>query len=313
MLKVVLRRLVSAIPLLLAITLFVFLLFQISGIDPAKDLAGPNPTPKIVNALRVQFGLNGSFFHRYTTWVWDALHGNLGISYSTTQPVTTLIAQRYSIDLSLVVLSLVISLLVAVPAGILAALRPRGFMDRLVTLGSSLGIALPGFWLAILLVILFSVQLHWFPAIGYKPLSAGFVPWIRSLVLPAISLGLLLAASIALQLKAAMLDVMGKEYILAAEAKGLPEHKVVLKHALKNAAIPVVTVLGFRVAGLIGAAVLIENVFDIDGMGALAARGAVVGDVPVVLGITVVTTLFVLFVNLMVDMSYLYFDPRTRK
>jgi len=164
-----------------------------------------------------------------------------------------------------------------------------------------------------MLVLLFAVKLKWLPAIGYEPLSAGLTTWFRYLILPVIALALLGTAAIALQTKAAMIEVLGSDYILAAQAKGLPRRTVIGKHALKNAAIPVVTILGFRVAGLFGGSVLIESVFAMDGMGSLAVRSTLSGDLPVIIAITVITVLMVVVVNLAVDMSYLYFDPRTRK
>jgi len=313
MLRTLWRRILWAIPLFLLITFFIFLMFDLAAVDPAERIAGEAATPDQVAALRTEFGLHGSVLSRYSTWLGNVMHGDFGTSYVTREKVTQLIGERYSVTLSLSLLALVLSLVIAIPMGIAAAMRPRGPVDRLVTVGASLGISVPGFWLAVMLVLLFAVKLKWLPAIGYEPLSAGLTTWFRYLILPVIALALLGTAAIALQTKAAMIEVLGSDYILAAQAKGLPRRTVIGKHALKNAAIPVVTILGFRVAGLFGGSVLIESVFAMDGMGSLAVRSTLSGDLPVIIAITVITVLMVVVVNLAVDMSYLYFDPRTRK
>jgi len=313
MLKTVVRRLLWALPLFLLITFFIFAMFDLASTDPAQRLAGETATPERVEELRREFGLDGSLVSRYGTWVADAVHGDLGTSYVTREQVTTLIGDRWSITLSLSLLALGLSLVIAVPMGIVAALHPRGLSDRFVTMMASVGVSVPAFWLALLLVLLFSVKLGWLPAIGYRPLSAGVGAWFEYLILPMVALGLLGVAAIALQTKGSMMEVLSSDYILAAEAKGLPRRKVIFKHALKNAAIPIVTVLGFRVANLFGGAVLVEAVFAMDGMGSLAVRSTLNADLPVVIGITVITVLMVVAINLAVDMSYLYFDPRTRR
>ena len=313
MLKTVVRRLLWALPLFLLITFFIFAMFDLASTDPAQRLAGETATPERVEELRREFGLDGSLVSRYGTWVADAVHGDLGTSYVTREQVTTLIGDRWSITLSLSLLALGLSLVIAVPMGIVAALHPRGLSDRFVTMMASVGVSVPAFWLALLLVLLFSVKLGWLPAIGYRPLSAGVGAWFEYLILPMVALGLLGVAAIALQTKGSMMEVLSSDYILAAEAKGLSRSKVLFKHALKNAAIPIVTVLGFRVANLFGGAVLVEAVFAMDGMGSLAVRSTLNADLPVVIGITVITVLMVVAINLAVDMSYLYFDPRTRR
>lgn len=313
MLKTIVRRLLWALPLFLLITFFIFAMFDLASTDPAQRLAGETATPERVEELRREFGLDGSLVSRYGTWFSGAVHGDLGTSYVTREQVTTLIGDRWSITVSLSLLALGLSLVIAVPMGIVAALHPRGLSDRFVTMMASVGVSVPAFWLALLLVLLFSVKLGWLPAIGYRPLSAGVGAWFEYLILPMVALGLLGVAAIALQTKASMMEVLSSDYILAAEAKGLPRRKVIFKHALKNAAIPIVTVLGFRVANLFGGAVLVEAVFAMDGMGSLAVRSTLNADLPVVIGITVITVLMVVAINLAVDMSYLYFDPRTRR
>lgn len=312
MILVLIRRLLWAVPMFICVTFFIFVLFDLAPTDPATKLAGEFASPEQVEALREELGLHGSLIGRYADWLSGAVQGDLGVSFSTREGVSDLIRDRWVITATLTFFALLLSLLIAIPAGVLAAMHPRSVIDRLVTLGASLGVAIPSFWLGLMLVYVFAVRVRWLPVIGYEPLSAGLVEWLRHLVLPVVALSLLGIATIALQLKAAMLEVMGREYILAAEARGLPRRTIVLKHALKNAAVPVVTVLGFRVAALFGGAVVIETVFAIDGLGPLAVRSTLSGDLPVVVAITALTLLLVILVNTAVDMSYRYFDPRTR-
>jgi peptide/nickel transport system permease protein len=231
---------------------------------------------------------------------------------STTESVDRMIAERLPITLSLTALALVISIVLGLAGGILAALYPRRLPDRLVTVLGSLGIAMPSFWVGLLLVIFFAVDHDWFPALGYAALSDGVGPWLWHLVLPAITLALLPVAEMALQVKGALAEVLGREYILAAQARGLSPASVILKHALKNAAIPVVTVLGFRVAQLLGGTVIVESVFVLNGLGTLAITAALAADVPVLLALTILTTMAVVVINLLVDASYFYFNPKVR-
>jgi peptide/nickel transport system permease protein len=203
-------------------------------------------------------------------------------------------------------------MILSVVIGTLAAVRPDTFLDRAITSICALFIATPGFWLGYLLVLWFAVKLGWLPAIGYRPLSDGFWPWFSHIILPAMTLVPLAAATMTLQLRGSLLEVLGKDYILAARAKGLLPRQVVLKHGLKNALAPVVTLLGFHLAAILGGSVIVENVFAIPGMGSLAVQATLTKDVPTLLGVVTVTTLIVVIVNSLIDVLYGYLNPRVR-
>lgn len=312
MIKLVARRLLSSIPLLLVVSFAVFLLIDLAPGDPAYRLAGDNPSPEQVEQVRKALRLDDPLVVRYGRWVGDLAQGSLGTSMSTSEPVSELVARRLPITLSLTALALLISIAVGLAAGVVAAIFPNRWPDRLVIALGSAGIAVPSFWLGLLLVIFFAVERDWFPALGYEPLSDGFWPWLHHLALPSITLAILPTAEMALQVRASVLEVLNRDYILAARARGLAPASIVLKHALKNAAIPVVTVLGFRVSQLLGGSVIVESVFVLNGVGTLAIISALSSDMPVMLALTVITTLAVVVINLCVDSSYAYFNPKVR-
>jgi peptide/nickel transport system permease protein len=312
MIKLIARRLLSAIPLLLVVSFAVFLLVDLAPGDPAYRLAGENPSPEQVEQVRRALRLDDPLPLRYGRWLADLAQGSLGQSMSTSEPVSELVARRLPVTLSLTALALVFSIVVGLGAGIVAALFPRRWPDHIVIALGSAGIAVPSFWLGLLLVIFFAVENDWFPALGYAPLSDGFWLWLYHLTLPAITLAVLPTAEMALQVRAAVLEVLNRDYILAARARGLAPASIILKHALKNAAIPVVTVLGFRASQLLGGSVIVESVFVLNGIGTLAIISALSSDMPVMLALTVVTTLAVVVINLCVDSSYAYFNPKVR-
>jgi peptide/nickel transport system permease protein len=312
MLKIVGRRLLIAIPTILFVSLLVFVMIDLVPGDPALRIAGPDATTERVEEVRTNLRLDDPVLVRYSRWLGDAVTGDLGTSLQTDQPVTTAIGDRLGPTISLVVGSLLIAVFVGGALGIAAAVRDGKAVDRGITVLSSLAIAVPSFWLGLVLVQQFAIERHWFPAVGYEPFGDGAIPWLKSLVLPAIALAAIPAAETTLQLKGAMADRLRRDYVLTAEAKGMSRAKVVGKHTLKNAAIPVITVLGFRLAQLIGGAVIIERVFNIPGLGSLVVSSVLTGDVPVLLGVVVLTTLVVLLINLLVDISYGYFNPRIR-
>lgn len=306
------RRLVSAVPILLIVSLVVFALIELAPGDPAVALAGDNPTPERVAEIRDELQLDDPMLVRYGRWLGDVVQGDLGDSLHTTQPVTTMIGQRLSVTGSLVFLSLTFSMLIALVLGIAGSLRPGKLVDRFVTAIASIGIAVPPFWLGILLVVTFAVNRSWLPAIGYEPMSAGIFTWFEHLLLPAISLSAFLGAELALQVKNSLTETLGRDFILAGEARGLSRRSIILKHGLKNAAVPVVTVLGFRLAGLLGGTVTVESVFVLPGLGVLAVNSVLGRDIPVLLGLVVVSALLIIIVNLLVDLSYGYFNPKVR-
>ncbi len=307
-----LRRLAVALPILVAVTFCVFALVDLAPGDPAAAIAGENPTPQRIAEIRVMLGLDEPLLTRYASWLADAAHANLGASLANGQSVTEVIGDRLPITLSLVAVSLFITLVLGLAAGLMAALRHGRFADRLITACASAAIALPPFWVALILVLLFSVNTGWFPSIGYEPMSAGLWPWLSHLLLPAIALALLPMAEVTMQFRQAMVTVLGLDYITNAEARGLSRPRVLGKHAAKNAAVPVTTVFAYRFAQVLGGTVAIESVFDLPGIGRLAVNSVLSRDIPVLLGLVALTTLIVLVINLLVDISYGYFNPKVR-
>jgi peptide/nickel transport system permease protein len=306
------RRLLSIVPLLLIISVAVFsLTFLIPG-DPARTIAGPHATPTRVVEVRHQLGLDHSVFHQYWHWLTHAVVGNLGSSLFTHNTVASEIGNRFPVTLSLAIGALVVALLIGIPAGIIAGTRPRGIGDRLVTLGTSSAIAIPDFWLGIVLVIVFAVKLAVLPAIGYVPLTQSPVDWATHLYLPWLSLGIAGAAPIARQLRGALIDVLSQDYIRTADAKGLSRPVVVLKHALKNAAIAPVTVIGIQFAYLLGGTVIIERIYSLPGLGLYFFDALNAKDLQVIQGVTLVVALIFVFINLLVDVLYAYINPKVR-
>lgn len=306
------RRLLAAVPLLLIVPLMIFLLIDLAPGDPAAILAGDDPTPERLAEIRSTLHLDDNIFLRYVRWVGGVLHGDLGTSFLSNQSVTELIFRRMATTLSLVVFAIVLAVTIGLILGVVASLRPGRIVDRLVNVVASIAIAIPAFWFGLVLVSVFAVTNQIFPAFGYAPLSDGFVPWIQHLILPGTALALLPAAEVTLQLRSSLGQVLKSDYILNAEAKGLGRGRVVFKHGLKNACIPVVTVLGFRVAEVLGGAVTIEIIYSMPGLGSLAVNSVQNHDIPVLLGFVLFTTVVVVLVNLLVDISYGYFKPKVR-
>lgn len=306
------QRLLAAIPLLLIVPLLIFLLMDLAPGDPAVVLAGENATPKRLRELRENLNLDENVLMRYLDWVGSALRGDLGMSLWSNQTVAELLLRRMATTLSLVLFAMVLAVTIGVVLGILGALRPGGVVDRGINALASVAIAIPAFWFGLVLVLLFAVTHQIFPAFGYVPISEGVVPWFQHLVLPGVALALLPAAEVTLQLRSALGQVLGSDYILNAEARGLSRASVIGKHGLKNACIPVVTVLGFRVSEVLGGAVTIEIIYNMPGLGSLAVNSVQNHDVPVLLGFVLFTTVVVILVNLLVDISYGYFNPKVR-
>jgi peptide/nickel transport system permease protein len=313
MLKLLARRLLVTVPLFFGVTFAVFLLVDLSPVTAATSLAGDQATQAQIAALNHQLGLTQSIWERYGHWLDRLFHGDFGQSITLGfQPVTRVLTQRVGVTASLVISAIVLSIVVGSTIGIVAALRPNGLVDRAMLGLSVLGISLPQFWVGLVLVVFFSVKRGWFPAVGYVPIGSGIVPWFKHMILPVVALAIQPAAEISRQLRNSLLDVMGTDYILAARARGTPTLTIVAKHALKNAAAPVVTLTGFRFAQLPGTAVVVEGVFALNGLGSLVTRAALTSDTAVVLGVVVFTLIFVLLVNLLVDLTYGYLNPRVR-
>jgi peptide/nickel transport system permease protein len=307
------RRLLAVVPLLLIISALVFsMTFLIPG-DPARILAGGlHASPDQVVAVRHQLGLDRPILTQYWHWLSHALSGNLGSSLFSHSSVSSEIRRRFPITLSLAVGALAVTVLLGVPAGIAAGTRPGSIIDRLVTLGTSTAIAVPDFWLGIMLVIVFAVKLRMLPAIGYVGITHSPVAWATHLYLPWLALGIAGAAPIARQLRGALIDVLEQDYIRTAGAKGLPEWRIVFKHALKNAAIAPVTVIGIQFAYLLGGTVILEYIFSIPGLGLYFFDALNGKDLPVIQGVTLVVAMTFVLLNLAVDVLYAYINPKVR-
>ncbi len=309
----IIRRLLSLIPLVLILSALVFALaFLIPG-DPARTLAGGlKATPDRVALVRRQLGLDRPVVDQYGRWVDHLAHGNLGRSFLQNDSVISQIRQRFPVTLSLALGGMAVTLLIGVPAGILAGTHPGTLLDRIVTLGTSAAIAMPDFWVAMILIVVFAVKLNLLPAIGFVHFTDDPVAWITHLYLPCIALGLGGAASIARLLRGAMLDVLEQDYIRTAGAKGLRQRSIVMKHALKNAALAPMTVLGIQFAYLLGGTVVLEHIFSIPGMGQYFFNALVEKDLPVIQGVTIVVAVTFVIINLAVDVLYAYVNPKVR-
>ena len=306
-------RLVQVIPTVLIATFIIFLLQHLIPGDVATALAGDNATPQLIASIRKDLGLDQPLLLQYWTWLSHALRGDLGTSAITGQSVTSLMAQRLPATLALVAGAFIIMVLIGVPAGVLAALRRDTKIDQLLTGIATTGIAVPSFWLGMVLVLVFSLGLGWLPATGYVPLSQDPVNGLRSLVLPSIALGAVGAAEVCRQTRSSMIEVLSADSVRTLRAKGLSPRQIVWKHALKNAGLPIVTIVGLRISEVVGGAVVVETLFAIPGLGSLVTLSITQRDYSVVQGVVLLTTLLVMLVNLVVDLLYVAIDPRTTR
>jgi len=312
MLQLIIRRILIMIPVLFLVSLMVFSLVLLVPGDPAVTLAGENATEEQIDATRTRLGLDDPVIEQYLRWVGNALQGDLGTSLFSSQKVTDAIVQRMPATLSLAGGAIVLSLLIGLPAGILSALFRGRWPDRFLGLGAASALAMPNYFVAMLLILFFAIWNPIFPATSFVPFTEDPWEWANHLILPWITLGLASAAVITRQLRSSLIGVLGQDYVRTARAKGMRGRSVVLKHASKNAAIPVVTVLGTQVAFALGGSVIVESVFGIAGVGQLAISSVQKRDLPMIQGIVVMATLLVLFCNLLVDLAYGYLNPKVR-
>ena len=312
MLAYVVRRLVATVLVMTFVAFFVFSLLYLTPGDPAATIAGDLATADDIARIHRQLGLDDPFLVRFGHWAWGVLQGDLGTSIFTNLPVTTLIGQRVGPTVSLTIMALITTLSFAIPLGVIAASKVGSWIDRLVMVVAVLGFSVPSFVLAYIAILCFSVWLDWLPVQGYASLSEGFAPFIEHLILPSIVLGLIYGALIARITRAAMLEVLSQDYIRTAQAKGLTEGKVLAGHALRNVAIPIVTVIGSGIALLIGGVIVTETVFAIPGIGRLTVDAILRRDYPIIQGVTLVLSAVYVVINLLVDVSYTFFDPRVR-
>ncbi|HLZ70109.1 MAG TPA: ABC transporter permease [Dehalococcoidia bacterium] len=312
MVKYIGQRLVAAVPVLVVVVIAAFALLHVAPGDPAALIAGDNATPTQIHELHRKLGLDQPLYMQLGIWVKNLAHGDFGKSIFSGETLTKLVGQRIQPTLALAILGELIAICIGVPLGVLAARRRNSWLDRGVMIFAVLGFAMPSFWLGYNLIFLFSLDVHWLPPTGYRPISAGIGPFLKYLILPSLTLGFGVAALIARMTRATMLEVLRQDYVRTARAKGLREQAVLVRHAAKNAAIPVLTVIGLSVAYVLSGSVIIETVFSIPGMGRLFAEAAINRDYPIVQGTILVTGVLFVLVNLLVDLSYVLFDPRIR-
>ncbi|WP_067168834.1 ABC transporter permease [Microtetraspora niveoalba] len=310
--KLVVSRLISSVPLLVLLSLFVFGLINLTPTDPAAQILGVGAGEDAKAAYRHQLGLDRPLHEQFGQWVLGALRGDLGKSWFTAQPVTQMIGDRLGVTLSLALLALVLALLAGVPLGILGALRPGSVPDRILTLAVSLGLAVPGFWLALLLALLFALTLRWFPVVGYTPFTEDPGEWARSLVLPATAMAVHTAAVIARQTRGALVDTLNAPYVQALRSRGIPFRRILLRYAMKNAMIPVLAVIAVQMSVLVGVTFVVERIFALPGIGTLLMDGVVQADMPVLQGTVVVVGALVLLINLITDIAYGVVNPKVR-
>ncbi|OWT64047.1 ABC transporter permease [Candidimonas nitroreducens] len=307
----ILKRILAVIPVVVVVAVVVFLLIHLSPGDPAALIAGDFATTDDIAKLHEALGLNEPLWRQFMLWALKLLHGDLGTSIFTQTPVTQLLAQRLGPTVSIAVLTTLLSVVVAVPLGVLAAYLAGSWIDRLLMLFAVLAFSVPVFLVGYLFMYSFGVKLQWFPTQGYVSLSHGLVPWLRSLVLPCVNLALVYIALLTRMTRATVLDVLHEDYIRTARAKGLAVLPV-LGHALRNAAIPIATTVGVGVALMLGGVVVTETVFAIPGIGRLVIDAVLHHDYPVIQGVLLVSAACYVVINLLIDLSYGLFDPRIR-
>lgn len=308
----IVRRVLATIPVMAIVALFVFSLLYIAPGDPAAVIAGDQATPDDVERIRASLGLDRPYLVRFGAWVWDIARGDLGVSIFTNLPVSTMIQQRIEPTLSLMIVTLILAISIAVPMGVVAAWRQGTVIDRAVMAFAVLGFSVPVFVVGYMLAYVFALELDWLPVQGYTPFSRGFWPWLENLILPAVALGSVYIALIARITRATMLEVLQQDYIRTARAKGLNQSGILFLHALKNAAVPIITIIGIGLAGLIGGAVVTESVFAIPGLGRLTVDAILRRDYPVIQGVVLLFSFVYVLVNLLIDLAYMLFDPRIR-
>ena len=313
MLRYLLGRFASLVVSLLIASVIIFVALEIVPGDPAQFMLGLNAQPDTLAALHQQMGLDAPAVVRYVNWILGLLHGDMGISYAYKVPVADLVWQRVGVSVPLALLALALTVLVAFPAGVISAARRNSATDLTVTGITQLGVAVPNFWFAIMLVWVFAVMLHWFSAGGFPGWQDGLWPGLRALILPAVALALPQAAILARVLRSALLDTLEEDYIRAARARGLSRTQALWGHAVRNALIPVLTIAGLQFAFLLAGGIIIENVFFLPGLGRLIFQGISQRDLIVVKSVVMLLVFAVILVNFLVEISYLAVDPRLRR
>jgi peptide/nickel transport system permease protein len=316
MLRFLMQRLLALIPVLFTVAIIVFLILRLTPGDPAAVIAGNNATNEDIDRIREQLGLTKPLFTQFGIWLLGVLQGDLGYSFYLNKPVIELIAQRIEPTLSLAAGTMLIAVCLAVPLGTLAAWRMGGWLDRILSGFAVAGFSVPVFVIGYVLIYVFAIELQWLPVQGYRrlfgPSSQGVGAWAYQLVLPWISLATIYVALIARVTRASVSEALTEDYIRTARAKGVTEQVVLLRHALANAAVPIVTVIGIGIALLIGGVVVTETVYAIPGLGSLTVDAVLNRDFPVIQGVVLFFSVLYVLINLLVDLSYLWLDPRIR-
>ncbi|HEX3723294.1 MAG TPA: ABC transporter permease [Nitrolancea sp.] len=312
MTQYIIRRLIYALFIIWGCATIVFFLLRLVPGDPVSVMLGREYTPQAAAQMRKNLGLDQPIYVQYVKWMGNVLHGNLGKSIDTKESVSGQIAEAFPKTLSITILAFIFGVVVAVPMGMLAALRRNSIFDYLASGITLIGISLPTFWFGIVFILIFAVQFRWLPSVGYVSPRDGVWPWFEHLILPAFAAGVGEAAILVRFVRAGLLEVLGSDYVRTARAKGLRETRVILNHAMRNSMIPVVTIAGLSLAGLLGGLVITETVFAISGIGRLLTTAIFAKDYPIVQGVILLITLFFVLANLAVDILYTFLDPRIR-
>jgi len=308
--KYIIRRIFDLLPTIFVVAVIVFIVTRMIPGDPASVMLGPQASVEDIEALREKLGLNESLFTQFFQYIGNLLQGNLGVSYTYNEPIMSLIMERFPNTVILAISALIIAVIIGIPAGIISAAKQNSLLDYSVMLVSLIGVSMPIFWLGVMLVLYFSVNLGWFPATGMGTLEEGFIPYIKHLILPSITLATIPMATFARITRSSMLEVISHDYIKTARSKGISEFLVICKHAFKNALTPILTVLGMQISMMLGGAVLTETIFSWPGMGRLIVDAIDKRDFVVVQGTVLFIAVIFVIVNLLVDILYKVVNPR---
>lgn len=307
--RLILKRVIMLIPVLIGVTFLVFSILSLAPGDPVLVVLGDNATEEAADAMRHDLGLDRPFFERYITYIWNLLHGDFGKSYKTKLSVSDQILSRFPNTLILASASMFIALVLGIPLGILSAKKQYTLLDNITTVGGLISVSMPNFWLGLLLVILFALKLRWLPSQG---MAEGFIPLLKSLILPSITLGTGIMASIMRMTRSSVLETMRQDYVSTARSKGISERQVTIRHMLKNALIPIITTAGLQFGHLLGGSMLTETVFSWPGVGRYMLDAIKTKDTPAVLGSVILMSVSFSVVNLLVDILYAFVDPRIK-
>jgi peptide/nickel transport system permease protein len=312
MLRFIVRRFLATLLIVFLVSIAVFSLTLLIPGDPAITISGESATPEQIERTRERLGLDEPVLAQYWDWMSGVLQGDLGTSLFSSLEVSTAIAQRFPATLSIALGAAIVTLILSIPAGVLAAVNVRRLPDTIVTFFASLGVAMPSFWVGLLLILVFAIWTDLLPAVGYVSFSESPLEWARHLILPSVALALVAASEMTRQLRGSLAEALSEDYVKMARSKGLPSRAVIGKHAMKNAALPVVTLFGMQLGFMLSGAVIVEQVFGIPGIGQLAIRAVLDRDIPMIQGVVLVSAVVVMLCNFAVDVIYGYLNPRLR-